>query len=264
MNEIFNKNRFFKLLRKEFSERTNIIVKIAAIFSLLLAVYWLSLIIFDGGAVSVSSRTGYLFAATFITMFIAPFNLYRNYNHPKRGIESVMLPASVTEKFLSMLTNTVVLLPLITFGSILIADAILATVTPKIFSGYIFSSLGSSQNSFVSILKALIAQFGFIFGNFLFQKNKALKTILTGAGLYMVLGLIMFFLFTTVFNMDFQALKGMNIKIENMSDLNKVPGFESIGPFIKGFYYSSLAIFYGLFPIGFLAGTFYKMKTQQY
>jgi len=99
MNEIFNKNRFFKLVKKEFSERTPVIIKIAAIFSLLLAGYWLSMLIFNGGPASASSRNSYLFLATMITMIIAPFNLYRNYNHPKKGIDYVILPASVTENF---------------------------------------------------------------------------------------------------------------------------------------------------------------------
>jgi hypothetical protein len=266
MNEIFNKNRFFKLVRKEFSERTPIIIKIAAIFSLILAGYWLSVLIFNGSPVSASSRNSYLFLATFITMLIAPFNLYRSCNHPKKGIDYVVLPASVTEKYLSMLTNTVIFLPLITFGSILITDTILATISSKLFPGYIISEMANYEKPFENIFEALILQFGCIFGNFLFQKNKVLKTILSGAGLYIALALILVFLITIVFKDDFQTMQNMKmtIKVENLSDINKIPGFESIGSILKGFYYSFMVIFYGIFPIAFLTGTFYKMKTQQY
>lgn len=266
MNEIFNKNRFFKLVKKEFSERTAVIIKIAAIFSLLLAGYWLSMLIFNGGPASASSRNSYLFLATMITMIIAPFNLYRNYNHPKKGIDYVILPASVTEKFLSMLTNTVIFLPLITFGSILITDTILATISPKMFPGYIFSALVDYEKPFENIFEALILQFGCIFGNFLFQKNKALKTILSGVGLYIALAFILVIMITVVFKDDFQTMQNMKmtLKVENLSDIDKIQGFESTGTILKGFYYSFMVIFYGIFPIAFLTGTFYKMKNQQY
>lgn len=266
MNEIFNRNRYFKLVKKEFSERAPMIFKIAAIFSLMLAAFWVSMLIFDGNPVNAQARAKYLFIATFITMIIAPYNLYRSYNHPKKGIDYVLLPASVTEKFLSMLSNTVIFLPVITFLSIMAVDSILATLTPKMFTGYIFSAIAGYEKPFENIIEAIILQFGCIFGNFLYRKNKVFKTMLSGAGLYMGLALILVFLITVVFKSDFQTMQNMNMSIHigNISDLNNLKGYESVGSIIKSFYYASLVLFYGVFPVAFLAGTYYKMKTQQY
>ncbi|MFA6334677.1 MAG: hypothetical protein WCX48_03865 [Bacteroidales bacterium] len=267
MNEIFSSNRFFKLLKKEVTERAPMIIRIAGIFSLILAGSLLN-VIFDGGPLSIASRNSYLLFATFITMVIAPFNLYKNYNHPKKGIDYVLLPASVTEKFLSMLTNTVIILPLITFFSVLLTDTILSTISPSMFPGYLVSSLWSTGKLFENVAEALIFQQGCILGNFLFKKNKIFKTMLSGAGLYVILALIIMLLFTVFFKEQLGDLNNMNMHISigcnSLSDLGKLENTGGMGGLLKGLYYFVIIVFYVIFPAGFLTGTFYKMKTQQY
>jgi len=266
MNETFSINRFYKLLKKELTEKTPKILKISAIFSLLLFGYWLSIILFKGQPVSIGARSAYVLFATFVTMIIAPFNLYKSYNHPKRGVDYITLPASITEKFLSMQTITVFILPLITFSLILLADTILSTITPSIFSGYTVSGLWVYEKPFENILEALIFQQGCILGNFMFQKNKIFKTMLSGAGLYIVIAMIFVFLVSVVFKSQFDAMQHMNlqINISNISDLSKLGNNGEVVGQMQVLTKFVFAIFYVIFPVGFLAGTFYKMKTQQY
>jgi len=268
MNEIFSSDRFFKLLKKELTERVPMIVKMAGTFSLLLVGYWVSILIFDSGASSATSRATYSFFATFITMVIAPFNLYKSYNHPKKGIDYILLPASVTEKYLSMLINTVIILPLITFCAILFTDTIISTLSPSLFSGYAINSVLNTQGILESIADALIFQQGCIFGNFLFKKNKVSKTILSGAVIYLALALIVVFFLTVVVRDQFINIDTTNTHIvigqNSLSQLGKLGSADGLGGAIKALYYFALTTLYVFMPIGFLYGTFYKMKTQQY
>lgn len=266
MKEFFDINRFFKLVRKDYSERLPVTLKIVTIFSLLLAGFWVSLIIFNGSQVDAEARVLYIYAATFLAMLMAPFNLYKSYNHPKKGLDYIMLPASVTEKFASMLLNSIILLPLATFLGVLIADTFISTVNPSLFNGFAIVNLGSAGEIAEKYGEAVIVQLGFIFGNFLFKKNKVFKTLMSAAGLYILFAMVIMFLLTTVFKSDFEALKSLNtsIKVNSLSDFDHITGAEGITSLLKGFYYSVLVIFYVICPVSFLGGTYYKMKTQQY
>ncbi|PKP38568.1 MAG: hypothetical protein CVT97_01185 [Bacteroidetes bacterium HGW-Bacteroidetes-14] len=266
MNEFFDINRFFKLVRKEYSERLPVILKIAVIFSLLLIGFWVSVIVFNGSEVSAQARVLYIYAATFLSMLMAPFNLYKSYNHPKKGIDYIVLPASAMEKFLSMLLNSVIVLPLATFLGVLLADTLIATVNPSLFEGFAIAKLGTLGVVAEKYGEAVIIQLGFIFGNFLFIKNKVFKTLMSAAGLYILFAMVIMLLLTTVFKSDFEALQNMNtsIKVESISELGNITGSEGLTSLLKGFYYSVVVIFYVICPVAFLGGTFYKMKTQQY
>ncbi len=268
MNEIFSSERFFKLLKKELAERAPMIIKMAGIFSILLVGLWLSIMLFNSGPSAASSRATYVFIATFIAMVIAPFNLYKSYNHPKKGLDYVLLPASVTEKYLSMLINTVIILPLVTFCAILFTDSIITTLSPSLFSGYAINSVLNTQGMLESIADALIFQQGCIFGNFLFKKNKVSKTIMSGAVLYLILALIVVFFLTVVVRDQFINIDTANSHIvigqNSFSQLGKLGSADGLGSAIKALYYLAMTTFYVFMPIGFLTGTFYKMKTQQY
>lgn len=189
MNEFFDINRFFKLVKKESSERFHMMLKVSAIFAALLAGYWLSIIVFGSAdaSSSASSRASFIFFAAVLSMLIAPFNLYKSYNHRKGGIDYVLLPASVTEKYISMLINSVILLPLLTFCSLLIVDTAISSITPDIFKGFAISNLELGDKIAKGFVEALIMQLGFIYCNLLFRKYKVTKTLLATLSLYIFL-----------------------------------------------------------------------------
>ncbi|MDD3272771.1 MAG: hypothetical protein PHV46_01805 [Bacteroidales bacterium] len=268
MNEFFDINRFFQLVRKETSERLHMMLKIAAIFSALLAGYWLSIIIFssgDPGSVA-SSRASFIFFAAIFSMLIAPFNLYKSYNHRKGGIDYVLLPASVSEKYLSMLINCVILLPIITFVSVLAVDTIITTITPNIFNGYALSSLNLGDKFAKGYAEAIIMQLGFIYCNLLFRKYKVTKTLLSTIGLYIFFAMILVLLITVVFKEDFKLMEEMNvnIRIDKFSDFAKLDQSGEYSSLFKTLYYSSQVFFYGILPAWFIFGSYHRMKTLQY
>ncbi len=269
MNDIFSFNRYLKLVKKELTERAPVVIKIAAIFSIILFSYWLGKVfgIFNHvNPIGTGSRITYILFATFVTMIIAPFNLYKNYNHPKKGIDFIVLPASVTEKFFSMQIISVVILPLATFFLLLLVDSLLATISPSIFSGYAVNDLWSHKNLLENISETLIFQQGCIFGNFLFRKNKIFKTIMAGISIYLVLAIIIVFIISVLFKEQFAELQGMNrsFTINNASELNNFFGEGNVPGFFKWLQNLTIILFYVIFPLGFISGTFYKMKTQQY
>ncbi len=263
MNDTFSINRYYKLLQKELSERYPMIIKIASVFSLVLVGYWLTLLLTNSTPVSASSRSIYFPMALSLAMMIAPFNLYKNYNHRKKGVDYILLPASITEKFLSMQLICVIVLPLVVFISVLFTDIILSTISPSIFSGYAISGLWEKVGSFETVFKTLAFQQGCIFGNFIFRKNKIIKTFLSGIGLYIVIGLILAFILSIFFKGEFESLQNINIHIDNISQISI--GLDGAKRYtIKGLYYFALAIYYFVLPAGFISGSYYKMKTQQY
>ena len=268
MNEFFDINRFFKLVKKESSERFHMMLKVSAIFAALLAGYWLSIIVFGSAdaSLSASSRASFIFFAAVLSMLIAPFNLYKSYNHRKGGIDYVLLPASVTEKYISMLINCVILLPLLTFCSLLIVDTAISSITPDIFKGFAISNLELGDKIAKGFVEALIMQLGFIYCNLLFRKYKVTKTLLATLSLYIFFAMIMVFMITVVFKEDFKMMSDMNvnIKIGKISDLSNIQEFENFSSLFKTLYYTSQIFFYGILPAWFLFGSYHRMKTLQY
>ena len=244
----------------ELSERSYIIVKIPVIFSLILAGYWLTKLITGGTPVSPVSRVSYALLATGLTMIMAPFNLYKNYNHPKRGIDYANLPASVTEKFLSMQINSIIILPLISLLSVLLMDLVLSLVTPGIFPGKAIASISLTWDNAADVL---ILQQAFILGNFLFKKNKVFKTIISCIGFYIVVGLIIALSIFLLYKDTpaFQA-SGNIIHISGITDLRLVLGEEVENTY--KWIIRVIQVIYILLPVLFVSSTFYKIKTQQY
>lgn len=271
MKEIFNINRFFKLVQKESSERLHMMLKISAIFAALITAYWLFIIIFSNGESSsiASSRLSYIYVAVVITMLLAPFNLYKNYNHRKSGLDYVLLPASILEKYISMLINSVILLPLFTLFLTLLTDTIITTISPKIFIGYAITNLDLGKAAFQGYAEVLIVQLGFIYCNLMFRKYKVTKTVLSIIGLYSVFAAVLVFLVTVVFKSDFEMLQRMGttnstIRINGLNDLIKMKDFGEFSTLFKTLFYSWQILFWGLLPAWFLSGSYYRMKNLQY
>lgn len=269
MKDIFNLNRFGKLLRKEISERIPVIIKIAAILSLILIGFWLTyLVIDDNPMVSSNNRFIYLYLAAYFTAVMAPFNLYKSFNHHKKGLDYITLPASVQEKFLSMILVSFVVMPLIVFLSIMATDTMISIVNPSVFKGFIFSNLNESpfiNNSNASITDFMILPLFCLLGNLLFRGNKIVKTFLSFAGIYILLVLIVSFLFLYVFKNQVSEIQGAQIKItvDNLADLYRNNLFDDY-PLIR-ITAAILSVLYSIgFPVGAFVGAYYRMKNLQY
>jgi hypothetical protein len=263
MNEIFSFKRYSMLLTKELKERKIIILKMAGIVSIIVLGIWLTAILLRGGSgVSPSFRFSMMIMILVVTMIAAPFNLYKSYNHPKKGIDYALLPTSVYEKYFSMLTIVVIITPITILATLMLTDFVLSIITPSVFNGFAFSGK-INEISFSSIYDVLIVQWAFIFGNFLFKKSKITKTISLGIGIYLVIGLI---LASTVKSLVFGQVDNsvnFSMEINNLSDLLANNSDDEANK-IRLLLYTTKAIVYYIIPAGCLGGTLLKMRNQQY
>lgn len=263
MNDIFSFKRYSKLLTKELKERRIIILKMVGIVSIIVLGIWLTSILLKGDTgVSPSFRFSMMIMILIITMIAAPFNLYKSYNHPKKGIDYALLPASVYEKFFSMLTIVVIITPITILAALMLTDFVLSIITPSVFYGFAFSGK-MDEMSFSSIYDVLIVQWGFIFGNFLFKKSKITKTISLGIGIYLVLGLIFASTVKSVVFGQVDNSVNFSMEINNLNDFLSNNSYDEENK-IKWLLYTTKAIVYYIIPVGCLGGTLLKMKNQQY
>ncbi|MEN6569907.1 MAG: hypothetical protein ABFC18_07855 [Rikenellaceae bacterium] len=263
MNDIFSFKRYSKLLTKELKERRIIILKMVGIVSIIVLGIWLTSILLKGDTgVSPSFRFSMMIMILVITMIAAPFNLYKSYNHPKKGIDYALLPASVYEKFFSMLTIVVIITPITILAALMLTDFVLSIITPSVFYGFAFSGK-MDEMSFSSIYDVLIVQWGFIFGNFLFKKSKITKTISLGIGIYLVLGLIFASTVKSVVFGQVDNSVNFSMEINNLNDFLSNNSYDEENK-IKWLLYTTKAIVYYIIPVSCLGGTLLKMKNQQY
>lgn len=132
-------------------------------------------------------RSSFLEFTIIVAFISAPFSLFFNYNHPKKGLREVMLPASIAEKYAAMQFACIVLAPLSVFVIFGAMDSLLALIFPKIYGGFAVAQLFKSGLEFDTFMLFVLMQQTVFFFNLLFVKHKVLKTF----GVFM-LGMILF------------------------------------------------------------------------
>lgn len=267
MKVIFNINRFGKLIVKELSERLPMILKVSAVLSLILAGYWLTSLLFNADTtVTTQGRGIYLYLVTYFSAVMGPFNMYKSFNHRKKGLDYISLPASTTEKFASMTIISLIIMPLTVFISVLFTDTLISVVNPSVFNGLLLSNLFSDVSN-VSFSDIVILPLFCLLGNMLYRGNKIVKSFLTIAAIYIVFTMIVAFLFLYAFKDQMAEIQGLQMQIrltiDNLTELYRNEVFSNY-PLIR-FTIAFLAILYNVgFPVGALTGAYYRMKTIQY
>ncbi len=271
MNNTFDINRFYKFFKKEFKELMPLILKYAVIFSLVLLGIWLTSLLFNKDLrVPMDVRLIYLSISVFFTMLMAPFTLYKNYNHPKKGLDYTSLPASILEKYISMILFALIIMPIIITLSIIFTDTFISLISPNYFSGFLWNEAALAKLTEGSFADIFIVPAMFLLGNLVYRKNKVLKTILSTVGIYLVITLVLSFIIFYVYKDQIAAISdameaktNFSISIRNMNELYNnelLTGYPGLR-FIVGLF--ALIYSFGL-PIGSLAGSYYRMKTIQY
>ena len=240
----------------ELSEKIRFIIKVAAIVCLISIAFWIlgkliSLLYgTESEVINIHTRGNYINFCYVIMALIAPFGMYKNINHPKKGVEYASLPISLIEKYISMMLNSIIIAPAVVVISLLFFDFIKVFIDSGSFnetlivSGY-FSTIRSPMDMFFSTLGF---QSLFIFGNAFFIKNKIVKTFLSVALLYVSIGIILLFAsyYFKINTYTFGNEATINFNIENLTEF-------------KIFKWTIFA-----FQLCFLVGTYFIMKIQQY
>lgn len=260
MNKIFNLRRFSKVLVKDLKEYyskygLSIFVFVGCYFG-----WWLICTIIDEG-VTMNERANFMHFIAIICIIIAPFKLYGDVNKQKEGVSFAILPTSSLEKLVSMMINCIVVTPILIYGLTYITDLVLSLLPFGEFSGSLQFEFNHTEKY---LLGMVFFSSIFTFGNVLFQKRKASKTILS----------VMFFafLFITIYGkivvkhylspgeLELYLDSYKAIKV-NSSSINMLgPSYERFIQVTKNIFY---VVLYTV-PVLMYIGTFLKIKTQKY
>ena len=117
MNNTFEWTRFYKVVRKDFSNIWQNAGTSLLIITLLPIAAWLLWWALSGveemPPIVPEVRWCFIAGAVFLAAMVSPSRMYRTCNLQKEGIYFAMLPASKLEKYLSMLLFTIVVCPLL-------------------------------------------------------------------------------------------------------------------------------------------------------
>lgn len=204
MNETFDLNRFWNLLKKDFRAlwpRYGVSMIIMACLTLVL---WLLVLLFSQwSAEGISQaeivplvRLALIIFGTALAACIAPFKLYGEVNDGKRGYYFALLPASKLEKYLSMLVHCLLTVPLLVLVAAVAVDTLLYLLP---FGSYhealwqipllnpdqlaecsyeVLRMMLFVTNPLLWVVMWLNAVVPFLFTNTIFKKNKFIKTLL--------------------------------------------------------------------------------------
>lgn len=261
-NNIFQINRVGMLIRRTFQQYSKIFLSNALVLAGIPILLLLLDILASGGGPSLSSRSSVLAFLAGGFIILSPFAYYNFYNHPKKGLSEVMLPASVLEKFVVMQFVCMIYVPLMVlvfFGGI---DAILTTLFPKYQTGYAIVELFNNKLSVDGVLLVyLTLQFVF-FCNLFFVRRKQIKTAVS----YMVVNLLGILILVAVLS----ALESSGYFDGLSGSMSINPNNRGLFEFYKGDHtfitsFMIFRIFMELvMPIVFMVGSYRIMKTKRY
>jgi len=177
MKNIFNGKRFMALLQNEALDLCSQYLKIILIGACVFLAISLLFIASGNDNHMIYERLRYVISYMFIfgSMLLAPFQLYKRYNHKTHGVNYFMLPASQTEKWLSMFFYCVIVMPVVAILAFALIDLCLYPFYP-----WAEKSLWSLYDTVASsdILTILAIQSIFFLGNIWFKRSKLQKTIM--------------------------------------------------------------------------------------
>ena len=209
MNDVFSFGRFAKLFRYECVNYLPRHIKGMAVYSGLIVLLWLFTWTIN---VEMADRTLVVWFLFYVAVAMAPFFVYGEFNHRKRGYNYAMLPASVPEKFLSMLLMCMVVIPVLTYLLLSLTDAALycaSYIGCGKFTGMVlynpFTDNDYSMgiyNWFENILSLVCSVSYIMMFNALFRRFKIVKSMIAHV-LSAFLLQIVFFMVFLLFSFDF-------------------------------------------------------------
>ena len=233
----FNLDRFVDILKKEWSEYFRAYGISLIVWVCIPVLLWITTLIF-GNVVEAGTRAAFIFCFILLAMMNVPEKVYGKVNLQREGVAYSMLPATSGEKFFSMMIYCSIVTPVLCFAGCLIMDYLMFLMP---FGGFndviILPVLGLGEEYLLMVLLLLIVSAVFMFGNMVFKKRKAGKTV---AWKFLIL-----FALTVLIRLVF----GIWLSIDNFT-------FERC----KWVPSAILA----LIALGFYFGTYRKLKTQKY
>ena len=254
MKNIFNGKRFMTLLKKEAYDLRSQYLKLMLIVTCTFLVIFLLFLFADNKETNIAyGRMRFVIGIMFLLggTLLAPFQLYKRHNNKIFGVNYFMLPASQTEKWLSMFFYCVIATPVVLLLSITLIDLCLYPFYPWADKSLwlTFNNMDSNYDKtlFETLLNLFSVQSMFFLGNIWFKRAKVQKTILA-----MIILMIAYIAFV-----------GILVKLSGITNIPPIQGIS----FELGEFSYILQIFktinYLIAPVGLWIVSFMKMKEQQ-
>ena len=177
MNNTFNFKRFGQVLARDWKNYFRNFGISLIVWSCIPILFWITTLIFDVN-MNNGSRAAVIGSLVFSVLIFVPSKVYGKANLSREGINFATLPATSSEKFFSMVIYCSILTPIIVGLGSWAVDTLL-TLLPfggfKAFVALPLSRLGQIIITIVCIIMFISSIF--LFGNMIFKKRKAGKTI---------------------------------------------------------------------------------------
>lgn len=263
----FELNRFNKVVVRDLHNTYSLFGMSMLIIMLIPAFVWLMGLAVNDSVVEVFNRRNFIHLAVVLTAAISSMKIYNSCNLVGKGNYFAMLPASLCEKFTSMVLYCFVVCPLVVFVGSVAVDTILTLLPFGPYKEFLWQVPDWMRN--VNTLDGNISGFGYfvlmaikIFGvaslfmlaNTIFKKNKFIKTILW----LMVIAFALILIIAPIMNhIDWPNYWDLVIKI---GEWLKIKSPEQLA---HVFYWSQIFL-YALLTFIFSFITYRRLKKMQY
>ncbi|MCM1501615.1 MAG: hypothetical protein NC115_02960 [Bacteroidales bacterium] len=198
-NKTFNPERFWRYFIHDFLrciKRTGLATLATCLIPVIMligAAICFTSIGMDGWSLDIEFTQFVCAVVSVLYLLFTPISCYGELTDRRKGSNFLMLPASHTEKFISMVLNSIVIFPAIFSLLYLGLDALCCIAFPSRFEEILFLGIMEDGSSSMPLffLPAMVSAAG-ICGALLFKSRKASKTFLTCAVSFILLCLTMF------------------------------------------------------------------------
>ena len=177
MNNKFSFDRFGQVLAKDWKNYFRNFGISLIVWSCIPVIGWITTLIFDF-TLTMESRISTIAILVYSVLIFVPSKVYGKANLSRDGVSFATLPATNAEKFLSMLFYCSILTPILVGLGSWAVDTLLALLPFGGFKGFVALPKGSLLAAITCSI--LLFSSIFLFGNMIFKKRKAGKTIAWG------------------------------------------------------------------------------------
>ena len=257
MNNSFNLKRFAKVLKKDAQELLSQYLKLILIVTCtFFAVILLFILNKNNDNIYIGYRqTCFAISSAFIwgSMLLAPFQLYKRYNHKIYGVNYFMLPASQAEKWMSMFFYCAIATPVIIILTITLINLCAYSFFPwmekPIWLNFHTILNPNKPFDIDTILNLFAFQSLLFLGNIWFKRAKVQKTI--AMIVFLMIGFVLI------------AILAQIGKVEIMSGFSEPLPINITSNVSKTWQTISKTITFLVAPIGLWIVSLMKMKEQE-
>ena len=190
MNNTFDFKRFGQVLAKDWKNYFRNFGISLIVWSCIPVLFWITTLIFDYN-MEKGARFDIIGALVYSVLIFVPSKVYGKANLSRDGVGFASLPATNAEKFFSMLFYCSILSPIIVGLGSWAVDTLLTLIPFGGFVDYVaFPKSGLGSILVTIACSILLFSSIFLFGNMVFKKRKAGKTIAWGLLIVFVITMI--------------------------------------------------------------------------